>query len=59
MLETRKNDTIDLLNLIPIRHPEKIMKRELIFKIHRCSMNQWVEIEEEVIKVRKLINMKQ
>ncbi len=54
-LETRKNETIELLNKIPIRHPEKIMKRELIFKIYKQKINQWSKIEEEVYKIRKLI----
>ena len=54
-LETRKKHTMELLKKIPIRHPEKIMKRELIFKIYEQNINKWSEIEEEVNKVRALI----
>lgn len=54
-LETRKIHTLDLLNKIPIRHPEKIMKRELIFRIHNKNINYWSEIEEEADEVRRLI----
>ena len=54
-LETRKGDTIELLKKIPIRHPEKIMKGGLIFKIYEQKLNQWNKIEEEVSKVRVLI----
>ncbi len=55
-LETRKSHTIELLKNIPIRHPEKIMKRDLIFKINNKNISRWSEVEEEVDKVRRLIN---
>lgn len=56
ILETRKGlQTIKLLNQIPIRHPEKILKRELIFKIYKENINQWNQIEQEVNRVRLLI----
>ncbi len=54
-LETRKTNTIDLLKKIPIRHPEKIMKRDLIFNIYNQNINMWSQIENDVNEVRKLI----
>ena len=54
-LETRKKHTMELLKKIPIRHPEKIMKRDLIFKIYDQNLKKWSEIEEEVTKIRSLI----
>ena len=55
ILETRKIHTVELLKKIPIRHPEKIMKRKLIFRIQAQNTNKWNEVEDEVDKVRKLI----
>ena len=55
ILETRKSHAIELLKKIPIRHKEKIMKRELIFKIYDQNINKWIQIEEEVNEVRALI----
>ena len=52
-LETfKKAQTLDLLNKIPIRHPEKIAKRELIFDIYRRDIVHWNTIEKEVKKLR-------
>lgn len=32
---SRKNDVIKLLNILPIRHPEKLKRREIIFDVNR------------------------
>ncbi|MBI2657929.1 hypothetical protein HYX08_04520 [Candidatus Woesearchaeota archaeon] len=55
ILETKRSQAISLLKDIPIKHPEKIMKRDLIFKIYNKGIVHWCEIEEEVIKLRFII----
>lgn len=56
VLETfKKNQTLDLLNKIPIRHPEKIAKRELIFKIENQGNVHWKDVEKEVKELKSKI----
>ncbi len=52
-LETfKKAQTLDLLNKIPIRHPEKIAKKELIFKIQKQGGLHWQNVEKEVKELK-------
>ena len=48
ILETKRKQAIQLLKLIPIRHPEKILKRELIFKIYDSDMIHWSNVEKKL-----------
>lgn len=53
VLETfKKAQTLDLLSKIPIRHPEKIAKRELIYKINKMGFIQWQDVETEVKELK-------
>lgn len=53
VLETfKKAQTLDLLNKIPIRHPEKIAKRELIYKIDKSGFVHWKNVEKEVKELK-------
>ena len=55
-LETYKKDqTLNLLRKIPIRHPEKIAKRKLIYKISENRFNHWSEIVDEINELKLLI----
>ena len=56
VLETfKKAQTLDLLNKIPIRHPEKIAKRDLIYKINKSGFVQWQDVETEVKELKSKI----
>ena len=56
VLETfKKTQTLDLLNKLPIRHPEKIAKRELIYKINKSGFVHWQNIEKEVKELKSKI----
>jgi len=48
----KKAQTLDLLNKIPIRHPEKIAKRELIYKIDKSGFVHWKNVEKEVKELK-------
>jgi len=55
-LETyKKSQTIDLLKKIPIRHPEKIAKREMIFNINNRNVIYWKDVETEVKELKSKI----
>jgi len=55
-LETyKKEETLDLLGKIPIRHPEKIAKKNLIFDIYRRKLVLWKDIENQVKELREKI----
>lgn len=55
-LETfKKSQTLDLLNKIPIRHPEKIAKRELIFSIEKSGFIYWNDVETQVKELKSKI----
>ena len=56
VLETfKKLQTLDLLIKIPIRHPEKIAKRDLIYKINSTGFVHWQDIEKEVKELKSKI----
>jgi len=55
ILETKRKQAVQLLKLIPIRHPEKILKRELIFKIYSKNVIHWNKVEKEIQNLRFLI----
>lgn len=50
-----KNKLIDLLNKLPIRHPEKIARKQQIFDIAKTKVYLWEDIANKVIELRKLI----
>ncbi len=50
-----KQQVLQLLNAIPIRHPEKIAKKNLIFDINRRGLIYWQDIKEDVLKLRQQI----
>ena len=53
VLETyKKAQTLDLLNKIPIKHPEKIAKRDLIYKINKSVFVRWQDVEKEVKELK-------
>lgn len=55
-LETyKKSQTLDLINKIPIKHPEKIAKIKLIKSIEKKGFRQWYEIETEVKSLKTRI----
>ncbi len=41
--------------LIPIRHPEKIAKRKLIYKIDKSGFVHWQNVEKEVKELKSKI----
>ena len=43
---------LHLLKLLPIRHPEKIAKRNLIFRINKSRAVFWKDTESEVNELR-------
>ena len=45
----------DYNNKIPIRHPEKMAKRELIYKIDKSGFVHWQNIEKEVKELKSKI----
>ena len=51
----KKSQTIDLLNKIPIRHPEKIAKREMIFSVENRNFVHWKDVEKEVKELKSKI----
>ncbi len=51
----KKQEVVNLLKILPIRHKERILKKELIFNIEKRGLNSWLEIEEEVLSLRKSI----
>lgn len=68
-LETyKKKQTLELLKQLPLRHPEKLAKKELIFSIEGCNLRYWKEIENVVkelkdkikksVKIKRKINLK-
>lgn len=44
----RKDQTLSLLNKIPIRHPEKIAKIQLMQYIKQKNFTKWYEVENQV-----------
>ena len=55
-LETyRKDDTLELLGRMPIRHTEKIARKNLIYSLARRDVVHWNKIEKEVKELRFLI----
>ena len=51
----KKSQTIDLLNKIPIRHPEKIAKCRMIFNIKNRNVIYWRDVEIEVKELKSKI----
>jgi len=51
----KKLDVLNMLKLLPIRHEEKISKKDLIFNIQKRNLKLWSEIEEEVLNLRNKI----
>ncbi|MBI1972423.1 LAGLIDADG family homing endonuclease [Candidatus Woesearchaeota archaeon] len=51
----RKEESLDLLQKLPLRHPEKIAKKELIFSIAQRGLVKWKDVENEVIQLRERI----
>ena len=55
-LETyKKSQTIDLLNKLPIRHPEKIAKCRMIFSVENRNFVHWKDVEKEVKELKSKI----
>lgn len=56
VLETfKKAQTLNLLGKIPIRHLEKIAKRELIFNIGKTGFVHWSDVEKHVKELKSKI----
>ena len=51
----RKEETLDLLSKIPIRHQEKIAKREFIFSVESQKFIYWKSVEEKTKELKSLI----
>lgn len=51
----RKLQTLELINILPIRHPEKIAKRELMFRIYKKNIVHWDKVKIDVMRIRELI----
>ncbi len=52
---SRKREVFELLERLPIRHPEKIAKRKLIQSIETRNIKHWKDVENEIITLRKTI----
>ena len=51
----RKEESLHLLKKLPLRHPEKIAKKELMFSIAQRGLVRWKDVEKEVIQLRERI----
>ena len=51
----RKEESLHLLKKLPLRHPEKIAKKELMFSIAQRGLVRWKDVENEVIQLRERI----
>ncbi|MBT3865672.1 hypothetical protein HOF78_01040 [Candidatus Woesearchaeota archaeon] len=51
----RKNEVLKLLNILPIRHKEKIAKVNLIYKINKSKKVKYKDIEKPVKQLSSLI----
>ncbi|MBI2148764.1 LAGLIDADG family homing endonuclease [Candidatus Woesearchaeota archaeon] len=51
----KKWQVLDILPRLPIRHEEKISKKDLIFSIEKRGLKSWLEIEEELINLKNKI----
>ena len=52
---SRKQQVLDLLRKIPIRHPEKMAKIDLIFDVERRKLVYWQDIEYKVKSLKSKI----
>jgi intein-encoded DNA endonuclease-like protein len=50
----RKEETIRLLKIIPIKHPEKLAKRNLIFDLEKKFI-YWKDVKDEIKKLNEKI----
>jgi hypothetical protein len=48
-----KKDILKLLKSLPIRHSEKVRKRELILQV--ANLTRWNDVKDQVLKLRKEI----
>jgi len=56
VLETfKKHQTLDLIEKIPIRHPEKIAKIKLMKKIKNTGYVHWLDVKFDVKKLKEKI----
>ena len=52
----RKSDVSSLLNMLPLRHPEKIIKKKLIMKTIDRNFTRWSQIKPLIDQVKKDID---
>ena len=51
----RRQETLNLLKIIPLRHPEKIMKKNLIFSVEKRGLYYWDEVKTDINELRSKI----
>lgn len=51
----RKDEVLKLLKLIPIRHSEKIAKRNLIFKVSKERLINFEDVKDDIKRLNDKI----
>ena len=51
----RKSDTMNLLQLLTLKHKEKIARKMQIINLYKTGLVHWSDLKEEVTKLRRQI----